>query len=244
MSLTGSIVPVSEIKAPEHRRMLQLMQEHYHNVDHMDFATDLSEKDWVILLRDSENEIRGFSTQLLFEHTFKGEKLLILFSGDTVIEAAHWGSMALPIAWGKLMLSLKHANPGHKLYWMLITKGVRTYRFLPVFFKEFYPRHNAPTPLWESELIHSLAKKRYPESYDENTGLINGSDSSQSLKNQFDIKRKNDPHVQFFRSRNPKASNGSEMVCIAPLGSDNITSFILRQLKKHSSDHQSLLRAE
>ncbi|MEL6823746.1 MAG: hypothetical protein AAFP70_18465, partial [Calditrichota bacterium] len=200
MSLSGTIIPVSEITPVEHRRMLQLMQEHYHHVDDMDFATDLSEKDWVILLRDKENAIRGFSTQLLFEHAFEGEKLLILFSGDTVIEAAYWGSMALPIAWGQLMLSLKHSNPGHKLYWMLITKGVRTYRFLPVFFKEFYPRYDIPTPKWEGSLIHSLAKKRYPGTYDDNSGLIVGSGSSQSLKNKFDIKRKNDPHVKFFRS--------------------------------------------
>lgn len=244
MSLKGTIVPVSEINAVEYRRMLQLMQEHYHNVDHMGFASDLSEKDWVILLHDQEGELRGFSTQLLFEHSFEGEKLLVLFSGDTVIESAHWGSMALPIAWGQLMLSLKQANPGKKLYWMLITKGVRTYRFLPVFFKEFYPRYDKSTPIWEKSLIHSLGKKRYPDLYDSSSGLINGSGSSQALKNEFDIKRKNDPHVRFFRDRNPEAHNGTELVCIAPLGSENITPFILRQLKKHSSDYQPLQRAE
>ena len=28
--------------------------------------------------------------------------------------------------------------PHHDLFWFLISKGFRTYRFLPVFFKEFF----------------------------------------------------------------------------------------------------------
>lgn len=244
MALTGKTISVSEITGSEQQQMLTLMQQHYRNVDKRNFAADLAEKDWVILLRNEDDKICGFSTQLLFEHRFKDENLLVLFSGDTVIDAAHWGSFALPIAWGNLMLSLKKANPGKKLYWMLISKGVRTYRFLPVFFREFYPRHEKPTPIWESDLIDSLGQKRYPDRYNSETGLVEGSTTSQTLKAEFDLRGRSNPHVDFFYSRNPHADNGTELVCIAPLGADNITPFIKRQLKKHAGDIPPLQLAE
>jgi len=244
MALTGKTISINEISRQEQHQMLTLMQRHYRNVDEGNFTTDLSEKDWVILLRNEENKICGFSTQLLFEHRFRDEKLLILFSGDTVIDSAYWGSFALPIAWGNLMLSLKTANPGEKLYWMLISKGVRTYRFLPIFFHEFYPRHEKPTPEWEADLINSLGHKRYPDHYNAQSGLINGTTSSQALKAEFDLRGRSNPHVDFFYERNPHVETGSELVCIAPLGEDNITPFIKRQLKKHADDTPPLQLAE
>jgi len=84
----------------------------------------------------------------------------ILFSGDTVIDKRHWGSMALPIAWGRLMLSLSPASSNAGFYWLLTSKGYKTYRFLPVFFREFYPRYDAQTPEFERVLLASAAAAR------------------------------------------------------------------------------------
>ena len=41
--------------------------------------------------------------------------------------------------WGGLALSLIDERPGAELYWFLIAKGYKTYRFLPVFFRSSIP---------------------------------------------------------------------------------------------------------
>src|SRR5205823_6261147 len=104
--------------------------------------------DWVIQLIDPVTDaLCGFSTQALLDVDVAGRRpVKALFSGDTIIDRGHWGVSALTRVWGRLALSLIDALPSTELYWFLISKGYKTYRFLPVFFREFYPRHDAPTP--------------------------------------------------------------------------------------------------
>ena len=66
--------------------------------------------------------------------------------GTRLSIGAAGGSLALPVAWGRLMLSLEEVGAGQHLYWLLTSKGYKTYRFLPVFFNEFYPCFSSPTP--------------------------------------------------------------------------------------------------
>jgi hypothetical protein len=54
---------------------------------------------YVILLPDGES-LCGFSTQVMFDHTVDGKSVKIVFSGDTIIDKNHWGSMALPLVLG------------------------------------------------------------------------------------------------------------------------------------------------
>ena len=109
---------------------------------------DLQAKQWVILLYD-DNRLCGFSTQVVFDFPHEHRLTRILFSGDTIIDKHYWGSLALPVAWGRLMLLLQSSRPDTDLFWLLTSKGYKTYRFLPVFFHEFYPCYCTPTPSFE-----------------------------------------------------------------------------------------------
>ena len=152
MKLESQIVAANELRSEEAAQMCRLMQAHYEGVTERQFLADLNAKQWAILLRD-KSRLCGFSTQILFDHSFDGATVKIVFSGDTVIEKSHWGSLALPVAWGRLMLSLLAKHPGTNLYWLLTSKGYKTYRFLPVFFREFYPCHNQETPAFEKNIV-------------------------------------------------------------------------------------------
>ena len=59
------------------------------------------------------------------------------------------------------MLSLRAAHPDSELYWLLTSKGYKTYRFLPVFFHQFYPCCAAETPALEKELLEGVASQRF-----------------------------------------------------------------------------------
>ncbi len=122
--------------------------------------------------------------------------------------------------WGRLALSLVKAHPGAELYWFLISQGYKTYRFLPVFFHEFYPGFLAPTPERAQRAIDALALARYPHAYDRQAGVIRAGARQYRLQEGLaDVTpaRLRDDHVRFFQTRNPGHERGDELCCLAPL---------------------------
>lgn len=239
MALRASIVNSAGLKEEQKSAMFRLMVNHYENVDPFKFENDLAEKNWAILLiDDTSGALGGFSTQMLFQHQYNNETMLILFSGDTIIHPKYWGSQALPVSFGCLMQSIRACCPGKKLYWMLISKGFRTYRFLPAYFNSFYPRYDKPTPAWEQGLINSLGKKKYPDRFNPTTGIIKSPARSQALKKELSILSKahrRNHHVRFFLKANPDFRRGDELICIAPFHDRNIKPYILRYLKPNQA---------
>jgi hypothetical protein len=218
---------VTDLSTGQRDAMFGLMDRHYVNVRRPFFDADLNEKQWVIEVCESAGgRLCGFSTQRLMEVEVEGRPVTALFSGDTIIEREHWGDQALAHIWGGLALSLIDAHPGAELYWFLISKGYKTYRFLPVFFHEFYPRCDFATPVNAKSVIDALARARYPDEYDEAAGVIRTTAWQYRLRAGLaDItsERLADPHVRFFQERNPGHLRGDELCCLAPLTRANFT---------------------
>ena len=173
MNLEAQLVTVSELSGQERDCMFALMDRYYAGMKRDFFNADLDEKHWAILLRDSDsNVICGFSTQMLMDFTVDGASMHALFSGDTIVEQRCWGQSVLAQAWGRLALELINRFPRGSLYWFLISKGYKTYRYLPLFFREYYPRHATPTPPWAKSVIDVLGRQKYPRAYDPSAGII------------------------------------------------------------------------
>jgi len=227
MKLAGRLVRVDEVTPGQRDDMFALMDRHYDNVRRATFEADLAEKHWVIQVLDADSgSVCGFSTQMLLDVEAAGRDVKALFSGDTIVARDHWGDSALARAWGQLALSLIDATGGGELYWFLISKGYKTYRFLPLFFHAFYPRHDAPTPAWAAAVIHALGRAKFPQAYDAGTGIVRGWPSKERLRPGLaDVtpERLRDPHVRFFAGRNPGHAGGDELCCVAPLTRENFT---------------------
>jgi hypothetical protein len=232
MTLDSQTLLTGDLPAACIGQMRQLMHAHYEGVSEGQFLADLQAKQWVILLYD-HGMLCGFSTQVLFDHALGGRLVKILFSGDTIIDKDHWGSLALPVAWGRLMLSLHAAHPDTGLYWLLTSKGYKTYRFLPVFFHEFYPCCTGETPAFEKALLTSVATERFGERFDPAAGILRVETGGQRLREgiaEIDDKRLRDPHVAFFQQKNPGHARGDELVCLTRFHPDNLKPYIRRQL--------------
>lgn len=233
MGIIRQRIDVSELTAIQKDRMFFLMNNHYGNTLRNNFEYDLQEKDWVLMLLNEETmEMVGFSSQMLIKTMFNGKEIGVLFSGDTIIDKEHWGSMALSISFGELMIDLIDANKDMEIYWMLVSKGIRTYKYLQIFFMEYYPNYKINTPKEISELIDYLGFLRYPDSYDKTKGIVKAAQESQYLKEgyQADAKPKKQ-HEVFFTQINPGYLNGDELICIAKLSLDNLNPFMRRVLK-------------
>jgi hypothetical protein len=228
MRVVGRLRQVAEINKRERNEMFALMNRYFANVDRAQFDSDLDEKRWAIQVVDPGNgRIHGFSTQRLIEQHFEGRPITALFSGDTIVDPDLWGRNIVAQVWSQFVLSLFDAYPYGELYWFLITNSFRTYRYLPVFFQEFFPSFREATPDWAIRLIDALAGPRYPTAYDSATGVVRGHLWA-GCRPRSDIagvtpQRLRDPHVEFFAERNPGYVDGDELCCIARLTIENVT---------------------
>jgi hypothetical protein len=227
MVLQGIIRNLADISSERRDEMFALMEQHYLNIHRDDFDRDLSEKQWVIqIVEPDSGRLFGFSTQTIVDFCVAGRPVKALFSGDTVIDRRHWGSPALALAWGRLAFAMMEQHGGDELVWTLISKGFRTYRFLPVYFREFFPRFDAATPERAREIIDAFGRTMFPDRYDAASGVVRAGADRCRLRPEVGGdggERTCDPHVQFFLRVNPQHGQGDELVCVAPLSRANFT---------------------
>lgn len=218
------VLSPSELTAVDRQQMYGLMTDHYENVEWADFDRDLSDKEWVIITLHPDRGILGFTTLMRLEAVSGDEQLVALFSGDTVLDPDIWGASGWARAWGRLATSImrQHDNP---LYWLLLTATHRTYRFLPTFLKEYYPRPDLPTPLLFQRRMDALVAQRFPDAYDSSRGIIrtNRPLAVRQQRVSLSVVGREDPHSAYFAKMNPGYLQGDYLVCLGDLSFDNRT---------------------
>jgi hypothetical protein len=232
--LSGQVVAVTALAHEDIRDMFTVHARLYARVSEREFLRDLEEKNWVLLLRDeASGEIRGFTTILLLDVEVRGELLAAVFSGDTGIDPAFWGGQVLVRAWAHFMGELRARRPDRRLFWFLISKGYRTYLYLPLFFHSYYPRAGQLTPPFERDLIDTLGALKYPHDFNPATGVVEFADSHGHLHPglaEIPAHRRDHRHVRFFLERNPGYARGHELVCVAELSPENMRGLARRLL--------------
>ncbi len=236
--LVSEVKTPGELSAADADALFALHAAHYEGADPEQFRRDLFEKHWVILLRAETGpgaacRIVGFSTQKLVDAR-AACGVRALFSGDTVIHREYWGTQQLVRAWCRLAGALLACERETPLYWFLISKGHRTYLYLPLFFREFYPRHDRPTPPEIQRVMDHLAGTRYPAEYDPGAGLIRPAPAaSDRLRPELDgaPQRGHNPHVAYFVARNPDYRRGTELVCLARVAPENMRGAARREVE-------------
>ncbi|KKM10702.1 hypothetical protein SY88_13380 [Clostridiales bacterium PH28_bin88] len=213
--------------------MFELFASHFHNADKKNFDGDLAEKPWVILLESRDSgEIRGFSTLSLMNRSIDGIPVKVVFSGDTIIHRDYWGGLELPRVWLDFVYSHTREDREARWYWYLISKGYKTYRFLPVYFYHFYPRYDRGIPAFEQKLLDAFAEFKFPGQYDPETGVIKTCrDYLKPGVAEVTSRRLKDPHIKYFVEKNPGYYLGDELACIAELSETNLKPFGHRLLK-------------
>ncbi|MGA3088502.1 MAG: hypothetical protein ABSD75_07800 [Terriglobales bacterium] len=229
MKLHNEIVPVAAVSPSDRDTLFALYSRYYSGARRDQFENDMAEKDVVILLRDrSHQQVCGFSTQMILRQRFGGREVRALFSGDTIIAPSHWGDQELRRGWCRYAAAALTAEPGVPLYWFLMTKGYRTYLYLPVFFRDFFPHYDRETPRELQSLLDGFARQKFGDAYDASSGLIRFTETHGQLVEELSgvpERRAHDPHVKFFLQHNPGYVNGVELACITEISHENIRPF-------------------
>ena len=92
------------------------------------------------------------------------------------------------------------------------------------FFRNFQPCHEGPAGGETHRLLTTLAREKFAGAYDAQTGIVRYQESLGQLTPEFaevPEARRDDPHVQFFLTRNPGYALGDELACLAEVSLEN-----------------------
>ncbi len=214
----------AELSGDERAVMRALLETYFEGVTAEQFARDLEEKDWVLRVFSGERLV-GFSTLAVGEAVVAGRCVNVVYSGDTIMAPEAWGSPILARGWITLVRRACAELPVRPCYWLLLSSGFRTYRFLPVFWREFWPRHDAAMSSDVRVMRDALAHGRFGAAYDAEAGVVKFG-VPQRLRGELaevPVARARDAHVAFFLACNPGHAAGDELVCLTELSDDNLT---------------------
>ncbi len=230
--LTSEARPVASLSHGEITELFALFEKCYEAVSRDQFLADLSAKDDVLLLRDARGVIQGFSTQVCHELEAQGRPLRVLFSGDTIISPECWGTQELVRAWCRYAGTTKAEDPDSPLYWLLISKGHRTYLYLPLFFVKYLPSAMGVDP----ELVHlrdEIASRLFGADYKPHSGRLEFAESKGHLRPPLaEVPGAKDrhAHIAFFLEQNPRYTEGHELVCVAEISAENMRGLARKHL--------------
>ncbi len=219
-----AIRKVAGLSESEVTRLFRVFEPYYQDVSLDLFRQDLSEKTHVALLYgretpESEEELFGFSTILCREIPEAGDGIF-LFSGDTVVDKRFWGAKTLQAAISTFLLRAKLRHPHRPLYWMLISKGFKTFLMMRNNFPLSYPGSGVDDVV--STRLHSKMNAfygwKFGPCFDPSSSLIRFPKSMGAVRGPIadpDSKALKHPEVRYFVEKNPDYREGVELACIA-----------------------------
>ena len=121
--------------------------------------------------------------------------------------------LKLALAWlERVGLLLRQAPPGG-LWWFLLVKGHRTYKYLSTFARAFHPRWAQAHPGWQALADH-LAAQRFGLQYNPATGVVRFDSPQGHLRPELVGASPADAHkpaTAHFLARNPGYRQGDEL---------------------------------
>lgn len=225
--LRASIVPVSSLQEFQLAGMWKLFESYYADIEHNRFLSDLYAKDSVILITAGK-EIAGFSTLKTYDREIGNRHVKVIYSGDTIVHRAYWGQTVLQKTFFSFLVSTYLKNPTKDVYWFLISKGYKTYCLLSRNFPNYWPRHDAATPAFETELLGDLATDMFGDSWKPELGVLKFEESLGSLKGNVapitdDARKFAD--IRFFEQINAGHAQGDELCCLGKIDAQLMWSY-------------------
>lgn len=211
--------------------MCALLDRYFLGVDRRGFEEDLANKDYAVLLHDRDGSLAGFTT-LAFDRIPGTTAGWVLYSGDTIVDRSGRTSPALAAGWIDSVERLRAELGAERLVWLLICSSVRTYRFLPLFFRDFAPHPKHSTSQEVQDELDRLARARYGPAYDTATGVVTLARPQPLRREPVESTRLEGEIGAFFERLNPGHRKGDELVCHTVVTESNLTAAGRRMLAR------------
>lgn len=223
------VVFASDLTEKQVKEMYDLYAKYYDTTTFETFRSDLSEKTHVIIFYKN-SQIIGFATKFLKEIP-EISRGIFLFSGDTVMEKDYWGSKKLQKAFFWFTLRERFKRPFTPFYWMLISKGFKTYKMMRNNYPASFPQYQRENPPLFQDIMDQFYTRKFSTSYRADQGLIIFDHPSASVKGDIAKPKDEDldnPDISYFLKKNPDYQKGVEMACIAEIRKRDFLTLLLK----------------
>ena len=226
--MIGELLPVDALSESDITNMFELFAAHFDNVDRQAFRRDLSAKDWIVRIGDGHPDsegVLGFTSLRHVSLKSHGKALQLLYSGDTIVAPKARNATLFVRTWISSVQWLTRYYRTPDLYWLLLVSGFRTYRLLPVFWREFLPSFRGRGSAVDRDRMRAAATTLFEDRYDADAGIVRFA-SPQICRADRDgiaASRLRNPDVAWFAEHNPGYAAGDELVCWTRLAPDNLT---------------------
>lgn len=231
------IYKISDLGEDLRSEVVDLYLRYYEGSSQSRVLSDLNHKNEIILLFH-QKQLVGFTSLQIYSRNWDGKRIRVVYSGDTVVERAHWGQQALSFSCISRMGELKSEEPTIPLYWFVIIKGHRTFKYLPTFTKSFHPHWSKPRSDLK-RLADALAFEKFGGEYNQETGVVEFTESHGHLREDIaypTVEELNKQSVRYFLHTNPNYLKGHELVCLCELEEDNMKPLTKRIFRKVYDD--------
>ena len=235
-SVYARYLPINRVSVIEVQQMYRIFESYYAHTDLDTFLRDMSKKSGVILIRTrGDHQVVGFSTIVNMAMPIGRLQSRGVFSGDTIVEKAYWGSRALHLAFYRYIIWQKIRKPFTPLFWLLISKGYKTYLLLANNFERYYPHpeHRCPELF---PVVRTYCDSLFPGHYDPDREILDFGQQAQRLKEGVaavtdELARRHDK-IRFFAERNPSWQQGTELPCVGVVTLGNLLSWPFKKWLK------------
>ena len=235
-ALRLSLRHVVDLAPRERDQMFALLDRYYLHASREQFEADLDEKEWVLLGTEPEaGRISGFTTLMRLHTTVDGAPVRAFFSGDTVTESAYWAHNDTARGIGLLlhhMLEIVGEVDCH-WYWFVISSTYRSYRLLPMVFREAHPSPHCAMPPHATRTLEALTRQKFGGGYDSRSSVVRFPHAT-VFRSGFDVRTGGsaDPWEEFFHRANPGCLEGDRLASLAVLSMDNLSRLGRRLLEQ------------
>jgi hypothetical protein len=221
--------------------MFALLDQYYLHASRDQFETDLEEKEWVLLANETAGDrVCGFTTLMRLHAIVDGALVRAFFSGDTVAESTYWAHNETARAIGLLlqhMLEVAEDDVESRWFWFVISSTYRSYRLLPMIFRESHPSPHCATPPHTTRTLEALTRQKFGGGYDPQSSVVRFPHAT-VFRSGYDVGSggRADLWKDFFLRANPGRREGDRLASLAALSTDNLTSLGRRLLGQSAVD--------
>lgn len=231
----SNVLKVSKLTTLDTLAMHRVFVKYYHNADIDTFLNDLSKKQYVLIMRDrATSEIVGFSTIALLNMDLDGHQAVGLFSGDTVLEEPYWGARRWQFTWGLFCIWLRIRYFRRPFFWLLISKGYKTYMLLANNFVQYYPKEKSDNKDL-AKVVDMYCSELFPEAFDVEKRILDFGDKYQHLQDGVadigELLVSQESKIRFFEECNPEWRRGTELPCVGVFEFKMLTNYVKKMLK-------------
>lgn len=218
--------------SPTVREEMWEVYRHYYHYDKAYFMARIARNNYYSFYRHA-GRLVGFTGLRINRTSLGGGRQFMVYFGQTVIEDAYRGLSLIPQTGVKICQRFWKDILRSKVYFWADALTYKAYLVFAKSVPEMYPSFREETPAEIKTIRDYLGKTHYAETFDVETGTIQKetvwvNDTTMMIPQRY----QQDSDIRFFVSANPQYKEGHGLLTIAPMHRRNISSLIVRQVKK------------